>query len=128
GGNSAICSLKSAICGGQDALRTAGGTPAQRNEKSLPLAREAFSGGGLRAFRSVVLNQLFRGRGLVLARRSRGSTSRSQRFQIVLQEANFDASTAGALGLGIFAGRRGHRSIAHANHIDPIDRNLVIEH
>src|ERR1039458_5464523 len=83
-------------------------------EKSLPLSREAFQG-------KVLLLLLL----LILSRR-RGGARRSKLLQVVLQEADFNAATRDALWLGI-AGRSRRRCITHADEINPVDRNVVVQ-
>src|SRR5271169_1854340 len=93
-----------------------------RTEKPLAYARGFFWGEGVQAL-SPSSGKLFRWR---LIRRSRG---RSKLFQIVLQKAYFYAPTAGSLGLGLVIGVRArHRSIAHAYHVNPVDRYVVVQH
>src|SRR5437868_4317190 len=67
--------------------------------KSLLLAQEAFLGEGCR--RRYPLPKLFRRRLLVLSCRSRGAGSGSELFQIVLQQADFHATTADSLVLAL---------------------------
>ena len=47
-----------------------------------------------------------------------------QLLQVVLQQADFHAAAGGVFRLSFFR----DRSVAHAYHIDAVDRNLMIEH
>src|SRR5438445_6725299 len=61
-----------------------------------------------------------RGRG------GRSSGAGSQLLEVVLQQADFNATAAHALRLGAFFGSRLDRSVAHAEHVNPVNRNFVV--
>src|SRR5450755_4485061 len=93
--------------------------------KSLSLAREAFPGGGTcergARWSRTYLFRLLR----LIGAGDRGSGVGGELFQVVLQEADFDAASANALGLRSIIRRCW--SVAHANEVDAIDGNLVVE-
>src|SRR5579863_492408 len=69
----------------------------------------------------------FRGRASGFGSRRPVNLLRCQLFQIVLQQADFDPAAAHTLGLCalvVCGGRK--RSIAHAENVDPVNRNLVV--
>src|SRR5579862_4092071 len=63
---------------------------------------------------------------LLLLVRSRYRSGRIARelLQIVLQQADFHASAAHALGVSILI-RASDRGIAHADKVDPVERNVM---
>src|SRR5947209_7403015 len=100
--------------------------PRLRKEKASCL-RRGFLGEGVGS--QFPSSPLLRRRLLVLARRSWSARRGSELLQIVLQKADFHAATADALGLAFLIGVSGlKRSIAHADHKNPVHRNLVVEH
>src|SRR5450759_3579481 len=98
----------------------------RQTRKSLSLAREAFPGGGTcergARWSRTYLFRLLR----LIGAGDRGSGVGGELLQVVLQEADFDAASADTLGLRSFIGGR-CGCIAHANEIDAIDGNLVVE-
>src|SRR5580700_3063857 len=68
--------------------------------------------------------KLFRGRLLLVLSRSRRGAG-CQLIQVVLQEADLHAAAVRALGLAI-ASRGLRRSIAHADEVDAVDRDVMI--
>src|SRR5712692_934818 len=75
-------------------------------------------------------SDLLRRRLLVLTHGSGWRARRgSQLLQIVLQEADFHAATTDALVLAFLSSvSRLNRSITHADHENPVHRNVVVEH
>src|SRR3989442_11850544 len=59
------------------------------------------------------------------SRGSRSSGGRSQLLKVVLEQADFNAAAAHALRLGAFFGSRLDRSVAHAENVNPVNRNFV---
>src|SRR5690242_19959096 len=57
----------------------------------------------------------------------RSTRARGQLLQVVLQQADFNPPAAHALGLGsLLFGRSRQRGVAHAYHVDPVNRNFVV--
>src|SRR5450756_163112 len=91
----------------------------RQTKKSLPLSWEASRGEGTA---SLLLLWLL----LLWLIRSRAGGSKL--LQVVLQEADFDAAPGHALGFGFaLGGRRRNRCIAHADQVNPIDRDVVVQ-
>src|SRR5581483_4519081 len=126
-----------------DLRMTRAGMPALQR-KSLSLAREVLSQQSkllLRKLRWLLLLELCRRRlgGCRRALRSRGARRseagrsraragvRRQLLQIILQQADFDPAAGDALRLRALFGRR-DGSIAHADDVDAVDRNLMVKH
>src|SRR6202011_819733 len=63
---------------------------------------------------------------LLIDRGGRGSVVGGELLQVVLQEADFNAASADALGLRGFI-RGGSGRIAHSDQVDAIDRDLMVE-
>ena len=51
---------------------------------------------------------------------------RRELLQVILQQADFDAAAVDVLGLRSIIRRRG--GVAHADKVDAVDRNVVVEH
>src|SRR5215470_14888415 len=69
--------------------------------------------------------KLFRRRRLLIGRRRWGAGS--QLIQVVLQEADFNASAGGPLRLRITRVGGLRRGIAHTDEIDAVDRDVVVQ-
>src|SRR4051794_15871985 len=89
-----------------------------------PLVSERLSGGGILGEAPVAILKLLRL--LLRVGAHRRSAVAGELFEIVLQQADLDASAGEALGLRILVRRR-QRGIAHSYEVDAIDRDVMVE-